>query len=100
MLLHYLVKVKKRKCNITPGYYHRRLHQLHQIGPGSSCALNLLICGAIQQCVYETITHDNNDLQKRLMQTCFDIDRNIIDVDDHLRSCVRAGGGHFEQVLT
>jgi len=29
--------------------------------------------------VYETITHDNNDLQKRLMQTCFDFVRNIID---------------------
>ena len=29
--------------------------QLHQSGPGSSCALNLLICGVIQQCVYEMI---------------------------------------------
>jgi len=37
------------------------------------------MCGVIQQCVYETITHDYNDLQKRLMQTCFDFDRNIID---------------------
>ena len=70
MLLHYLVKVKKRKCNIPAGYYLRNLHQLHQSGPGTSCALHLLICGGvIQQYVYKAIIHDINDLQKRLMQT-------------------------------
>jgi len=46
--------------------------------------------------VYETKIHDLDDLQKRLMQTWFDFDQDIIDtvIDqwrDHLRSCVRAG---------
>jgi len=34
--------------------------------------------GVIQQIVYETKIHDINDLRKRLMQTCFDFDRNVI----------------------
>jgi len=29
--------------------------------------------------VYETKIRDIDDLRKRLMQTCFDVDRNIID---------------------
>jgi len=29
--------------------------------------------------VYETKIHDIDDLRKRLMQTCFDFDQNIID---------------------
>jgi len=29
VLLHYLVKVKHRKCNITAGYYQRKLHQMY-----------------------------------------------------------------------
>jgi len=33
----------------------------------------------IQQSVPETKAHDIVDLQKRLMQTCFEFDRNIID---------------------
>jgi len=33
----------------------------------------------IQQSVHETKIPDINDLQKRLMQTCFDFDQNIID---------------------
>jgi len=33
----------------------------------------------MQQSVYETKIHDIDDLQKRLMQTCFDFDRNVID---------------------
>jgi len=38
------------------------------------------------------------------MQTWFDFEQNVIDstVDqwrDRLRSCVRAGGGHFELML-
>jgi len=48
-------------------------------GPGSSCALNLLILGVVQQCVYETKIHDIDDLWKRLMQTWSDFDQDIID---------------------
>jgi len=53
--------------------------------------------------VYETKIHDTDDLRKRLMQTWFHFDQDIIDaaIDqwrDHLRSCVRAGGGHFEHI--
>jgi len=32
----------------------------------------------IQQSIHETKIHDIDDLQKRLMQTCFQFDRNII----------------------
>jgi len=53
--------------------------------------------------MHETI-HDVYDLQKGLMQTSFDLDQHIIDAileerHDRLRSCVRAGGGHFEHML-
>jgi len=34
--------------------------------------------GVIQHSVHETKIHDIDDLQKRLMRTCFDFDRNII----------------------
>ena len=54
--------------------------------------------------MYETKIHDIDDLRKRLMQTWFDFDQDITDtaIDqwrDHLRSCVRAGGGHFEHMF-
>ena len=44
------------------------------------------------------------DLQKRLTQTWVDSEQNVIEaaIDqwrDRLRSCVRAGGGHFEHML-
>jgi len=60
--------------------------------------------GVIQQCVYETKIHNIDDLRKRLMQTWFDFDQDIIDtaIDqwrDHLRSCVHANGGHFEHMF-
>jgi len=67
--------------------------------------LNLLIWGVVQQqCVYETKIHDIDDLQKRLMLIWFDFDQDIIDtaIDQwrhYLRSCVCAGGGHFEHAL-
>jgi len=54
--------------------------------------------------VYETI-HDVDDLRKRLMQTWFHFDQDIIDdtIDqwrDRLKSCVHAGDGHFEHMLS
>jgi len=53
--------------------------------------------------VYETKIHNIADLRKCLMQTWFDFDQYTIDtaVDhwhDHLRSCVLAGGGHFDDM--
>ena len=47
---------------------------------------------------------DIDDLQKCLMQTWFDFEQNVIKaaIDqwrDSLRSCVRAGGLHFEHML-
>jgi len=38
--------------------------QVNQSGPGSSCALNLLIWGVIQQCMHKSKIHDIDDLQK------------------------------------
>jgi len=66
--------------------------------------LKLLICGDIQQRMDETKIRDIDDLRKRLMQTWFDFDQELIDaaVDqwrDRLRSCVRSGGGHFGHML-
>ena len=48
--------------------------------------------------------HDIDDLRKRLMQTSVGFDQDIIDAAigqcrDRLRSCVRAGGGHFEHMF-
>ena len=58
----------------------------------------------MQQCLYETKVCDICDFQKRLMQTWVDYEQNVIEATtdqwhDRLRSCVHAGGGHFEHVL-
>jgi len=62
------------------------------------------IWGVTQQCVYETKIFDIYDLHKRLMQIWVDFEQNVIEaaidqLRDRLRSCVRAGGGHFEHML-
>jgi len=48
--------------------------------------------------VYETNIHDIDDLRKRLMQTCFDFERNTIHAGvtiwDHL--CMLVVHGHFQ----
>jgi len=54
--------------------------------------------------VYETRTHDIDDIPKRFMQTWFDFVQDITDAatdqwHDYLRSCVHAGGGHFEHMF-
>ena len=56
----------------------------------------------MQQCVYRTKICDIYDLQKCLTQTWVDFEQNVIQaaIDqwrDSLRSCMHAGGGHFEQ---
>jgi len=51
--------------------------------------------------MYETKIHDIDDLQKHLMQTWFDFDRDLIDdAPDrrHNHICMCAGGGHFEHI--
>jgi len=58
----------------------------------------------MQQCMYGTKICDIHDLQKWLSQTSVDSEQNVIEaaIDqwrDRLRSCVRAGGGHFEHIL-
>jgi len=60
----------------------------------------------MQQHVCKTQICDIYDLQKCLTQTWVDCEENAIEaaVDqwqwrDRLRSCVRAGGGHFEHML-
>jgi len=54
--------------------------------------------------MYETKICEIYDLQKRLTQTWVDFEQNVIKaaIDqwrDRLRSCVRAGGRHFEHML-
>jgi len=58
----------------------------------------------VQQYAYERKICDINDLQKRLMQTWFDFEQNVIKaaIDqwrNRLRSCVHAGGRSFEHIL-
>jgi len=58
----------------------------------------------MQQCVYGTKICDIYGLQKCLTQTWVDLEQNIIEVAidqwrHSLRSYMRAGGGHFEQIL-
>ena len=57
-----------------------------------------------QRGVWKTKIHGINDLQKCLTQTWVDFEQNVIQaaIDqwrDSLRSCMHAGGGHFEQML-
>jgi len=64
------------------GYYQRKLHQIFL---ASSKWTKVIMClkftymGVIQQIVHETKIHHIDDQLKRLMQTCFEFDRNIID---------------------
>jgi len=72
---------------------------LHRNGP-----VDYKIWGVMQQCLYGRKICDIYDLQKCLTQTWVDFEQNVIEaaIDqwrDSLRSCMRAGGGHFENVL-
>jgi len=40
--------------------------------------LTFTYTGVVQQSVHETKIHHTDDLRKRLMQTCFEFDQNII----------------------
>jgi len=58
----------------------------------------------MQQIVYETKICDISELQKRLMQTWFDFEQNVIEdaIDqwrDRLRSRGHGGGGHCKHML-
>jgi len=58
----------------------------------------------MQQCMYGRKICDMCDLQKCSTQTWVDFEQNVIEaaIDqwwDSLRSCMRAGGGHFENML-
>jgi len=58
----------------------------------------------MQQCMYETKIGDVYDRQKRLTQTWVESEQNVMEAlidqwPDRLRSCVLAGGGHFEHML-
>ena len=57
----------------------------------------------MQQCVYGTKVCDVYDLQKCLTQTWVEFEQNITEaaIDqwrDSLRSCMHAGGRHFEHM--
>jgi len=81
MLLHYLAKfTKHQKCNITAGKKENCIRCIR----ASSQWTRVIMCFKLTYMMYytaslyETKTRDINDLRKRLMQTCFDFDRNII----------------------
>jgi len=61
--------------------------------------LKFTYMGVIQQSVHETKIHHIDDLLKRLMQTCFEFDRNIINAGVTIWNRVHAGGGQFEHML-
>jgi len=71
----------------------------HRNGP-----IDNKIWGVMQQCVYRTKIYHIYDLQKCFTQTWVDFERNVIEAaidqwHDILRSCMHAGGGHFEHML-
>ena len=62
------------------------------------------IWSVLQQRVYQSRVHNTDELKQRLLQAWHSIDYNIVDnaIDEwrgRLRACVRANGGHFEQML-
>ena len=62
------------------------------------------IWSVLQQRVYQSRVHNIDELKQRLLQAWHSIDHNIVDnaTDEwrgRLRACVRANGGHFEQML-
>ena len=68
--------------------------------PSGWALAHILVWGVIQQSVHETKIHDIDDLRKLLMQTPFWLwPEHHQCWRDHLRSCVHAGGGHFEHML-
>jgi inhibitor of nuclear factor kappa-B kinase subunit alpha len=62
------------------------------------------IWGIVQQRVYQTRVHNVDELKQRLLDIWHGMEQSIIDsaIDEwrgRLRACVRAKGGHFEQLL-
>jgi len=59
--------------------------------------------GVVQQRVYQSWVHSIDELKQRLLHVWYGIDQTTIDnaVDEwrgRLRACVRAKGGHIEQL--
>jgi len=102
-----LWKSKHRKCSlILPKKIasHRCILTSPKSEQGLSCALNLIIWGVIQHCRYETKIHDIVDLWNAWCKLGLTLTRTsqTLRFDqrrDRLRSCVRAGGGHFEHMV-
>jgi len=68
-------------------------HSFIQVGQGDHVPeIYVYVLVLYSKACMKKITHDTDDLQKRLMQTCFDFDRNIIDAEID----VHAGAGHID----
>jgi len=98
-----LWKSNHRKCNITAGYHLRKLHQMYhnfiKVDQGHMCL-------TFPYLVFYTAKRAwNKDSWHR--QPAKTLDTNLFWLwperhqccRDHLRSCVHAGGGHFERML-
>lgn len=106
MLLQYLVKNRNTgKCNIAVGYNQRKFASNV---PYSFIEMDLqiikfgVLCSS--ECTKQTKICDIGDLQKRLMQTWFDFEQNVIDAAivkwrDRLRSCESVDAIHFEHMV-
>jgi hypothetical protein len=62
------------------------------------------IWGIVQQRVYQSRVHNVDELKQRLVNIWHGMEQSVIDsaIDEwrgRLRACVRAKGGHFEQLL-
>jgi inhibitor of nuclear factor kappa-B kinase subunit alpha len=75
--------------------------------PANSPDLNPVdyrIWGLIQERVYQTAIKDVNELKQRLISVWDELKQSVVDKAieqwrPRLRACVRAKGGHFEQII-
>jgi len=112
MSLHYLVKHEIAVCGACDTIQLLRRETPDFIGPelwppNSPDDLNPLdykIWGLVHDCVYQTVTHDVDELKKRLVAAWADMKQSVINkaIDEwrsRLAACARTKGQHFEHLL-
>ena len=86
----------------TPALFHQICGR--QTVPTSIQLTDYKVWSVVQQRVYQSLVYNVDELKQRLVHVWHGINQTIIDnsIDEwrgRLRDCVRAKGGHFEQML-